>query len=258
MLPKKDNRWIDLRTPANLAIFKVESGVCQLFRCFLLKNKFFEIHTPKIISAASEGGANVFEVSYFKRSAYLAQSPQLYKQMAISSDFNRVFTIGAVFRAEDSNTHRHLTEFVGLDLEMAFNYHYHEVLDLLGNMFIEIFKGLERDYANEIQTVYNQYPAEPFKFLEPSLVLTFPQAVQMLRDVGIEMGDEDDFNTANEKLLGKLVKEKYDTDFFILDKFPLAIRPFYTMPDPNNPVSSFFFFKLKDVFNFNFQSNSLS
>lgn len=232
-----DNRWIDLRTPANLAIFKVESGVCQLFRSFLLKNDFFEIHTPKIISTASEGGANVFEVSYFKRSAYLAQSPQLYKQMAISSDFNRVFTIGAVFRAEDSNTHRHLTEFVGLDLEMAFNYHYHEVLTLLGDMFIEIFKGLEREYAQEIRTVNSQYPAEPFKFLEPSLVLEFPQAVKMLNDAGIEMGDEEDLNTKNEKFLGKLIKEKYDTDFFILDKFPLAVRPFYTMPDPNNPVS---------------------
>lgn len=215
----------------------MESGVCQLFRTFLLKNNFFEIHTPKIISAASEGGANVFEVSYFKRSAYLAQSPQLYKQMAISSDFNRVFTVGAVFRAEDSNTHRHLTEFVGLDLEMAFNYHYHEVLDLLGDMFIYIFKGLQREYAEEIRTVAKQYPAEPFKFLEPSLVLQFSQAVSMLREVGVQMDDEEDLNTANEKLLGKLVREKYDTDFFILDKFPLAVRPFYTMPDPNNPVS---------------------
>ena len=161
--------------------------------------------------------------------------------MAISSDFNRVFTIGAVFRAEDSNTHRHLTEFVGLDLEMAFNYHYHEVLDLLGDMFIAIFKGLEREYAEEIRTVANQYPAEPFKFLEPSLVLQFPQAVKMLRDVGVEMDDEEDLNTVNEKLLGKLIKEKYDTDFFILDKFPLAVRPFYTMPDPKNPVSGVVF-----------------
>lgn len=226
-----------MRTPANLAIFKIESGVCQLFRNFLLKNNFFEIHTPKIISAASEGGANVFEVSYFKRKAYLAQSPQFYKQMAISADFGRVFTIGAVFRAEDSNTHRHLTEFVGLDLEMAFQYHYHEVLNLLGDMFIEIFKGLQREFADEIKTVNKQYPAEPFKFLEPSLVLKFSEGVQMLREAGIEMGDEEDLSTANEKLLGKLIREKYDTDFYILDKFPLAVRPFYTMPDPNNPVS---------------------
>lgn len=93
--------------------------------------------------AASEGGANVFRVSYFKTNAYLAQSPQLYKQMAIAGDFDRVFTCGAVFRAEDSNTHRHLTEFVGLDLEMAFKYHYHEVVDVIGDLFTSIFKGLE-------------------------------------------------------------------------------------------------------------------
>ena len=108
-----DHRILDLRTPTNQAIFRVEAGVCQLFRDTLTKQGFVEIHTPKIISAASEGGANVFEVSYFKGSAYLAQSPQLYKQMAIASDFGKVFTVGAVFRAEDSNTHRHLTEFVG-------------------------------------------------------------------------------------------------------------------------------------------------
>ena len=90
----------------NQAIFRIEAGVCQLFRQSLTSKGFVEIHTPKIISAASEGGANVFKVSYFKGSAFLAQSPQLYKQMAIASDFGKVFTVGGVFRAEDSNTHR--------------------------------------------------------------------------------------------------------------------------------------------------------
>lgn len=137
-----DNRVLDLRTPANQAIFRLEAGVCRLFRDILTHKGFTEIHTPKIISAASEGGANVFTVSYFKDSAYLAQSPQLYKQMAIAADFDKVYTVGAVFRAEDSNTHRHLTEFVGLDLEMAFKYHYHEVLETIGNTFTDIFKGL--------------------------------------------------------------------------------------------------------------------
>ena len=128
-------------------MFRLEAGVCALFRDTLTKAGFVEIHTPKIISAASEGGANVFKMNYFKGSAFLAQSPQLYKQMAIAADFDKVltkwnllladffffslifqvFTVGGVFRAEDSNTHRHLTEFVGLDLEMAFKYHYHEV-----------------------------------------------------------------------------------------------------------------------------------
>ncbi|XP_040360565.1 aspartate--tRNA ligase, cytoplasmic isoform X1 [Ixodes scapularis] len=229
-----DNRILDLRTPANQAIYRLQAGVCSLFRESLAARGFMEIHTPKIISAASEGGANVFEVSYFKGSAYLAQSPQLYKQMAIASDFDKVFTVGAVFRAEDSNTHRHLCEFVGLDLEMAFNYHYHEVLDIIGQMFVDIFKGLRDRYSDEIAAVNRQFPAPPFKFLEPSLRLEFPEAVAMLRAAGVEMDDEEDLSTPNEKLLGRLVKAKYDTDFYILDKYPLKVRPFYTMPDPHN------------------------
>lgn len=233
-----DNRVLDLRTPANQAIFRLEAGVCKLFRDILTEGGFVEIHTPKIISAASEGGANVFTVSYFKDSAYLAQSPQLYKQMAIAADFDKVFTVGAVFRAEDSNTHRHLTEFVGLDLEMSFKYHYHEVLNTIGDTFTAIFKGLRDGYDREIQAVSQQYKVEPFKFLEPPLKLEFHEAVAMLRSVGIQMDDEEDLSTPNEKLLGRLVKAKYDTDFYMLDKFPLAIRPFYTMPDPNNPKYS--------------------
>merc|ERR1712127_628817 len=130
---------------------RLEAGVCSLFRETLAKKGFVEIHTPKIISAASEGGANVFKVSYFKGSAFLAQSPQLYKQMAIAADFDRVYTVGGVFRAEDSNTHRHLTEFVGLDLEMAIKYHYHEVIQIIGNLFTSIFKGLEEKFAEEIE-----------------------------------------------------------------------------------------------------------
>ncbi|CAD5110847.1 DgyrCDS208 [Dimorphilus gyrociliatus] len=230
-----DNRILDLRTPTNQAIFRVEAGVCKLFRDILTEKGFVEIHAPKIISAASEGGANFFTVAYFKRSAYLAQSPQLYKQMAIAADFDKVFTVGPVFRAEDSNTHRHLTEFVGLDLEMAFNYHYHEVVQTIGDLFVQMFKGLKKHYQEEIDAVHRQYPAEDFKFIEPSLVLNFSEGVQMLREAGVEMDDEDDLSTPNEKLLGRLVREKYDTDFYILDKFPLAIRPFYTMPDPNDP-----------------------
>lgn len=234
-----DNRILDLRTPTNQAIFRLEAGVCRLFREALTKRNFVEIHTPKIIPAASEGGANVFTVSYFKGSAYLAQSPQLYKQMAIAADFDRVFTIGAVFRAEDSNTHRHLTEFTGLDLEMAFNYHYHEVMLLIGTVLTEIFKGLRDQFKVEINIVNQQYPAEPFTFLEPPLVLKYDDARELLKtEAGIEVGPEEDLSTPVEKLLGRLVKAKYDTDFYILDKFPLAVRPFYTMPDPQDPKAS--------------------
>lgn len=230
-----DHRVIDLRTRANQSIFKIQSGVCMLFRNKLLSENFTEIHSPKLINTASEGGSNVFKVTYFKTDAYLAQSPQLYKQMAIASDFDRVFEVAPVFRAEDSNTHRHLTEFMGLDFEMAFNEHYHEVLDVADKMFVSIFKGLQTQFATEIATVYEQYPREPFLFLEPSLRLQWPEAIAMLREAGIEWGDFDDLSTAVEKQLGALVRAKYHTDFYMLDKFPLAVRPFYTMPDPVNP-----------------------
>uniref|UniRef100_A0A8C7GQ31 Aspartate--tRNA ligase, cytoplasmic n=1 Tax=Oncorhynchus kisutch TaxID=8019 RepID=A0A8C7GQ31_ONCKI len=227
-------RALGPRTTTSQAIFRLQSRVCQLFRDTLTNKGFVEIQTPKIISAASEGGANVFTVSYFKTSAYLAQSPQLYKQMCICADFDKVFCVGPVFRAEDSNTHRHLTEFVGLDIELAFNYHYHEVIESITDTMVQIFKGLRDKFQTEIQTVGKQYPSEPFKFLEPTLRLEYSEGVAMLREAGVEMGDEEDLSTPNEKLLGRLVKEKYDTDFYVLDKYPLAVRPFYTMPDPND------------------------
>jgi aspartyl-tRNA synthetase len=147
------HRVIDLRTTTSQAIFRIQSGACGLFREFLLSKDFVEIHTPKLLAAASEGGANVFKVTYFDRSAYLAQSPQLYKQMLVTSDFERVFEIAPVFRAENSFTHRHLTEFVGLDLEMTFEEHYHEVLELIEEMFMYIFKGFKERYSKEIETV---------------------------------------------------------------------------------------------------------
>lgn len=187
-----DHRVIDLRTITNHAIFRIQSGICMLFREFLLENRFIEIHTPKIISAASEGGASVFKVSYFKGSAYLAQSPQLYKQMVICSDFERVFEIAPVFRAEDSNTHRHLTEFVGLDMEMCFNEHYHEVLELLGQLFIYIFNGIEKRFSAELAVIQRQYPFEPFQCKSPAVRITFKEGIRLLRECGVEIGDFDD------------------------------------------------------------------
>ncbi|EGD72768.1 aspartyl-tRNA synthetase [Salpingoeca rosetta] len=233
-----DNRVLDLRAEPNQAIFKMQSGVCRLFRDFLLKEGFTEIHSPKIIGTASESGSSVFKLQYFKTQAFLAQSPQLYKQMCIAADMGKVFEIGPVFRAEDSNTHRHLTEFTGLDMEMAFNEHYHEVLEVLDRLFISIFRGLSEQFAEEVEMVNKQFPREKFTWLEPTLRIEWPEAISMLREAGEEIGDFDDISTPQEKLLGRLVKAKYGTDFYILDKFPLCIRPFYTMPDPANPAYS--------------------
>merc|ERR1711936_167218 len=119
-------------------------------------------------------------------------------------------------------------------MEMSFQYHYHEVLDTIGGMFTEMFKGLRDNFWKGNRSCFQQYPMEPFKFLDPPLRLEYAEGVAMLKQAGVEMDEEEDLSTPNEKLLGRLVKAKYDTDFYILDKFPLAIRPFYTMPDPNN------------------------
>lgn len=235
-----DYRVIDLRTVTNQAIFRIQAGVCELFREYLATKKFTEVHTPKLLGAPSEGGSSVFEVTYFKGKAYLAQSPQFNKQQLIVADFERVYEIGPVFRAENSNTHRHMTEFTGLDMEMAFEEHYHEVLDTLSELFVFIFSELPKRFAHEIELVRKQYPVEEFKLPKDGKMvrLTYKEGIEMLRAAGKEIGDFEDLSTENEKFLGKLVRDKYDTDFYILDKFPLEIRPFYTMPDPANPKYS--------------------
>ncbi|KAF9202577.1 aspartate--tRNA ligase dps1 [Haplosporangium sp. Z 27] len=238
LFTRLENRVFDLRTITNQSIFRIQAGVCKLFREFLESKGFLEIHTPKILGAASEGGANVFKVKYFDTDAYLAQSPQFYKQMVVCGDFERVFEIGSVFRAENSFTRRHMTEFIGLDMEMAFEEHYHEILDVFDELFVYIFTGLETQYANDLEIVHRQYPFEKFQFLPKTLRLEYKDAVALLRENGVEMGDYEDLATETERKLGQLVKEKYNTDFFMLDKFPLEVRPFYTMPDPKNPKYS--------------------
>ena len=188
-------------------------------------------------------------MGYFNKEAYLAQSPQLYKQMCICADFEKVYEVAPVFRAENSFTHRHMTEFMGLDLECEIKEHYHEILDTFDALFVFIFKQLDKMYQNELEIVGKQYPFERFEYLEKTLRLEFKEGVEMLRNAGVEMGDFEDMNTEKERFLGALVKEKYHTDFYMyltflhptnksllrLDKFPLSIRPFYTMPDPANP-----------------------
>jgi nondiscriminating aspartyl-tRNA synthetase len=234
-----DYRWIDLRTPANQAIMRVKSMVSTLFREFLLKHDFVEMHTPKLLSGASEGGANVFKLKYFDRDACLAQSPQFYKQMICSaSGFERCFEIGPVFRAENSNTARHLCEFTGMDFEMTIKEHYFEALDVFGGLFNYIFDGINERCKTELAAIQSQYPFEPIQYLKDPLRLTFQEGLALLREAGYTVGEYDDLSTETEKALGAIVKEKFGTDFYMLDKYPLAVRPFYTMPDPENPQLS--------------------
>ncbi|KOS21476.1 Aspartate--tRNA ligase [Escovopsis weberi] len=225
-------RIIDLRHPANQALFRIRSTVARLYRETLEDLGFIEISTPKLQPAATESGSSVFRVNYFGRKAFLAQSPQLAKQMAVCSDFGRVFEIGPVFRAENSNTHRHLTEYTGLDLEMAIDQDYHEVIWVLDQFLKAVFKAV---YAMpEVEVLQKRWSSSEFKYLDETLILDFRDALQMLRDDGRHV-EEEDLSTPDEIRLGQLVKEKYKTDYYVLDRFPTNARPFYTHKDPEDP-----------------------
>ncbi|OMO61926.1 Aspartyl/Asparaginyl-tRNA synthetase, class IIb [Corchorus capsularis] len=231
-------RVLDFRTPANQGIFRIQCEVATIFRQFLLSENFVEIHTPKLIAGSSEGGSAVFKLDYKGQPACLAQSPQLHKQMSICGDFGRVFEIGPVFRAEDSYTHRHLCEFTGLDVEMEIKKHYSEVMDIVDRLFVTMFDSLNERCSKELEAVGRQYPFEPLKYKPKTLRLTFEEGFQMLKDSGVEVDPLGDLNTEAERKLGQLVLEKYGTEFYILHRYPLAVRPFYTMPCYDDPLYS--------------------
>lgn len=235
------NRISFLRTPTAQSIFRINSGICSIFRSTLEGHGFIEIHTPKLMAAATESGAEVFKANYFGRTAFLAQSPQLSKQLSISADFKRVFEVGPVFRAEDSNTHRHLTEYTGLDLEMAINSDYHEALNIIDAMMKNIFKGIYNRYRREIEIIKTRFPHEDLVWLEKTPVLKFAEAVDLLNssgwtdDHGRQASPFEDLSTRAEIRLGELIKQKYNTDYYIIDKFPASARPFYTHLDMEDP-----------------------
>lgn len=229
-----DNRVLDLRTNISQAIFRINDGMLFYLQKYLRKNGFLEIKTAKLIGGASEGGADVFKVDYFGKPACLAQSPQLYKQMAIISDFKRVFEIGSVFRAENSNTHRHLTEFIGVDLEMAIDRTYMEVVYLLYHMFVYLFDKLNRKYSREIEIVQSFFGAAQLVFSSELVVIKFLDAIALLKEHGKKMDDVGDFSTEDEKQLSALVKEQYKTDLYVVTQYPARVRPFYTMLDPQD------------------------
>jgi aspartyl-tRNA synthetase len=247
-----DNRPIDLQTKCNQAILSISHGVEILFQEYLSKHGFRSVHTPKLLGAATEGGASVFEIpNYFGKQAFLAQSPQFHKQMLICADVERVFEIGPVFRAENSNSHRHLTEFTGLDFEMVFDNHYHEVLGLAEDLIIYMIKGLLEQYKSEIAIVHEFFPkAGDFRIPEDgkALRLKYLEGIKILKDAGVDTSEQDSFTTdlttAQEKRLGELIREKYNTDFYVLDEFPMSVRPFYTKvcPHDNNLSNSYDFF----------------
>lgn len=228
-----EHRFLDLRSQVNQALVRIVSTTQELFREYVRRAGFIEIHTPKILGGVSEGGAAVFKLDYFGKPACLAQSPQLYKQIcAACSDFGRVFEIGPVFRAENAHGRRHLCEFVGMDIEMTINEHYYEIMDMLGGIFGYMFTGLENRCGMEIATVRKQYPATPFTWLDAPLRITYTEGLKLLEETGRRLEHGVDLSSEDEGALGRIVREKYGTDFFMMDKYPLRVRPFYTMPCP--------------------------
>ncbi|KAF7896891.1 uncharacterized protein EAF01_009294 [Botrytis porri] len=237
-----NNPAMHKRAPVSQAIADIRIAVEDYFCDYLRSHRFKKFHPPCLIGAASEGGANVFRMPYFDKEAYLAQSPQFYKQFEIAGGRKRVYCVGPVFRAENSNTPRHMTEFIGLDLEMEIEEHYHEVLHMLEGVLLFIFRNLAENYREEIELIRSIYPSEEFLLPEPGkeVRLTFAEGQKLLREEGPEefrnVTDTEDMSTPQEKALGALVRKKFNTDFYVLDKFPVDARPFYAMPDPENPA----------------------
>jgi len=239
---KLNNRSLDLRYPINNAIFKIQSHVLQYFRNFLLSNDFMEIHTPKILGAASESGSAVFKVPYFDKKGFLAESPQLHKQMAINADFDKVFTVGPVFRAEKSVTSRHLCEFIGLDIEMTIepNQTYRMIQEFIWKLLVNIFDNLKINNKAEINCVREKFPSNEITYPQDPLIIKFSECVALLRANNVEQEDLEDFSTPNEKMLGNIIKEKYGSDLFIVDQYPEKVRPFYTMQSADKNYSNSF------------------
>ncbi|KAI8168312.1 Aspartate--tRNA ligase [Colletotrichum sp. SAR 10_70] len=239
-----NNPVMHKRAACQQAIADIRMQVRKLFAEYLDSQGFVQFEPPCLIGAASEGGANVFQLPYFdnKNGACLAQSPQFYKQFEIAGGRKKVYCIGPVFRAENSNTPRHLTEFTGLDLEQEIEEDYSEVMDTLENVLLYIFRGLKQRCPEQIESVRAVYPSEDFLLPGPGekvLRMTFAEGQKLLREEGPEeyrnVSDDEDMSTPQEKALGALIRKKYNTDFFVLDKFPEGARPFYALEDPENP-----------------------
>ncbi|MBI4147432.1 aspartate--tRNA(Asn) ligase, partial [Candidatus Woesearchaeota archaeon] len=191
---------------------------------------------PKITTIGVESGAELFILDYFGKPAYLAQSPQIYKQMFVTGGFERVYEIGPIFRAEKSHTTRHLTEFTGVDFEMGFINDYDEVMDLIEEMFIYLMSNLSSEAAEELKTlgVELEVPNKIPRITMEEAKKILAKSSHSVRDVpggtkGKKYRDDEDLDPEGEKLLGELVKEKYGSEFVFITLFPAAVRAFYHM-----------------------------
>ncbi|MBQ2896870.1 MAG: aspartate--tRNA(Asn) ligase [Clostridia bacterium] len=226
-----DYRWVDLRTDENQLMFKVQTAFVAALREYVLENNFLEIHSPKLIATASESGSDVFEVKYFDRNAYLAQSPQFYKQMAMASGFERVFEVGPVFRAEKSFTSKHATEFSGFDLEMSYIDSYKDVMDFEANLLTAALEKVSKLYGKEIEELFGIPVIVPKK---PFPTVTLAELYKGLEeDFGytVDESEKGDLTTEAERLSYEWVKKHYDHEFLFVTDFSPEKRAFYHMRD---------------------------
>ena len=235
-----DWRYIDLRRPVNALFFQVQTTAEMAMREYWIKNKFIEVHSPKLTGSPSESGAELFSLDYFERKAYLAQSPQFYKQMAMAAGFERIFEIGPVFRADPSFTSRHMTEFTGVDVEFSWIESHEDVMRFEENWLQYVYsrvKELHGDAIKELFGVDLVVPVVPFPRI------TMKEAVEILKSRGYTLpaDKKGDIDPGGEREIAAYVKEKYNHDFVFITDWPISVRPFYHMriPEDQNLTRSF-------------------
>lgn len=227
-----DWRWLDLRKPPKTLIYQIWTTYENAFRDHCTKNNYIQIHSPKLMSSPSESGAEVFEVKYFDRRSYLAQSPQFYKQMAMAAGFERVFEVGPVFRAEPSFTTRHATEFTSYDAEIAYIESHEEVMAAHETMLVAVFESIKSQHGEAIKAHYDLdviVPTLPFPRL------TMAEAKAKLAAAGVQSEREGDLSPEEERQLCQLVKEEYGHEFIFITDYPASVRPFYHMRHQDSP-----------------------
>ncbi|MBZ9571525.1 aspartate--tRNA(Asn) ligase [Methanobrevibacter sp. TMH8] len=223
-----DSRFIDLRKPSVSSIFKIKSKMLHTVRCFFEKNGYLEVNTPKLVASATEGGTELFPITYFEKEAFLGQSPQLYKQMMMSAGFDKVYEIAQIFRAEEHDTLRHLNEAVSIDMEASFMDDV-EVMKVLNDLVQEVIINVKEDCSEELKTlgIDLETPEGHFE------IVTYDDAVDMInsKDVPMEWGE--DLSRAAEKALGDMMD-----GYYFLTEWPTEIKPFYVMPNEKDPIKS--------------------
>lgn len=230
-----DNRFLDLRRRPNLVIFQLLSDFANFSRQYFIEEGFMEIFSPKFVGAATEDGAEVFEVKYFDKTAYLAQSPQFYKQMAICAGFEKVFEIGPVFRSNPSHTNRHDTEFTSLDIEMGYITDVEDVMNFEESWFHDVFKKLREKWNETTKELFDREIVVP---VLPFPRIPMPEAIDIVKKRGVELEEAHDLGAAGEREFGKFILEEFGHQFVFLTDFSQEVRPFYHMrPADGSPVT---------------------